>query len=69
LGIYFDFLLNSWKKIAENFTGHNIPGILKDGKLVFDQNAIAQSGQGMDSSIKGFTHGFPIGEILSLVEE
>jgi hypothetical protein len=44
-GGYIDFLFNSGKKIAETFSGHKIPGTLKDGKLVFDKNAIPQSGE------------------------
>jgi hypothetical protein len=54
---YLNFWLNSGKKIAETFTGQNIPCTFQDGKLVLDKNVIALSGKGWNSFIKGLNRG------------
>jgi hypothetical protein len=57
---YLDFLFNAGKGIAETFGCHKIPVSSKGGTLVFDKKAIAQSGRGLDSFIKGLSGGFAI---------
>jgi hypothetical protein len=54
---YADFLFNAAKGIAQTFSGHKIPISSKGGKLILDKKAIAQSGRGFDSFIKGLSRG------------
>jgi hypothetical protein len=54
---YIDFLFNAGKGIAETFTGQKMPGSFKNGKLVLDKKALAQSGQGWNSFLKGLSRG------------
>jgi hypothetical protein len=54
---YIDFLFNAGRGIAETLTGQNMPGSFKNGKLVLDKKALAQSGQGWNSFVKGLSRG------------
>jgi hypothetical protein len=44
---YIDFLFNASKGIAETFNGQKMPGHFKNGKLILDTKALAQSGRGI----------------------
>jgi hypothetical protein len=56
-GGYMDFIFNAGKGIAETFTGQKMPGHFKNGKLILDKKALAQSGQGWNSFVKGLSRG------------
>jgi hypothetical protein len=47
-----DFLLNAAKGIAQTFSGQNVPGHFKNGKLILDKKVIAQSGRGRKKRVK-----------------
>jgi hypothetical protein len=41
-----DFLFNAAKGVAQTFSGQKIPAHMKNGKIVLDKKALAQSGRG-----------------------
>ena len=43
---YMDFLFNAAKGVAQTFSGQKIPAHMKNGKIVLDKKALAQSGRG-----------------------
>jgi septum formation inhibitor MinC len=52
-----DFIFNAGNGIAETFTGQKVPGHFKNGKLILDREALAQSGRGWNSFVKGLSRG------------
>jgi hypothetical protein len=44
---FVDFLFNIRKKVAQALSRKNLPGTLKGGKLIIDENAFSHSGRGV----------------------